>query len=71
MKNKELLEILMLTGDRTLVEASPYDKVWGIGLVEDDPRALNRETWLGTNWLGEVLTELRNNLRNENISTKT
>ncbi len=58
-QNDDLQEILLQTEGTTLVEASPYDKIWGIGLKESDPRALNRETWRGTNWLGEVLTEVR------------
>lgn len=62
-QNSYLLEQLLATGDKTLVEASPYDTVWGIGLTENDPRALSRDTWQGTNWLGEVLTRLRNELK--------
>lgn len=58
-QNADLKEMLLQTKGTTLVEASPYDKIWGIGLNESDPRALNRETWRGTNWLGEVLTEVR------------
>lgn len=46
----------------TLVEASPYDKIWGVGLHADDPRILRRETWQGKNWLGETLTRLRDDL---------
>jgi predicted NAD-dependent protein-ADP-ribosyltransferase YbiA (DUF1768 family) len=38
------------------------DQLWGIGLSEKDPRALNRSTWRGRNWLGEVLTIVRINL---------
>lgn len=41
---------------KIFVEASPYDTVWGIGLAEDDPRALDPSQWQGTNWLGEILT---------------
>lgn len=55
-------QILLDTKGTTLVEASPYDRIWGIGLRKDDPRALSRSTWLGTNWLGETLTKLRDDL---------
>lgn len=58
-QNPKLLEALLATSGTTLVEASPVDKIWGIGLAEDDPRALNRDAWLGKNLLGKVLTEIR------------
>lgn len=61
--NQKLLDILMATDGTTLVEASPTDTIWGIGLAEDDARAYSRETWRGTNWLGEVLTQLREDLK--------
>lgn len=59
-QNPDMKRILMSTGNTTLVEASPYDKVWGIGLDENDPRALEESKWLGENLLGKALTELRN-----------
>lgn len=43
----------------TFVEASPYDKIWGIGLGEGDPRAADPNQWQGTNWLGDLITEVR------------
>jgi ribA/ribD-fused uncharacterized protein len=61
-QNPKLLEKLIETGDTILVEASPYDRIWGIGLSEDDPRALNESTWNGQNLLGKALTEIRNEL---------
>lgn len=45
-----------------LVEASPHDKWWGIGLAKDDPSALDKDQWLGKNWLGEILTDVRDGL---------
>lgn len=67
-QNKELFDLLMKTGDATLVEASPYDIIWGIGLSADDKRAQNRATWNGRNWLGETLTRVREDIKNSNIS---
>lgn len=54
-----LRQLLLSTGNRTLVEASPYDRVWGIGLSADDPRALNPNNWRGSNLLGKALMEIR------------
>jgi ribA/ribD-fused uncharacterized protein len=61
-QNKDLKEKLLATGDKTLVEASPYDKVWGIGLSANDPNATKPGNWKGTNWLGEVLMRVRKEL---------
>jgi len=61
-QNQDLLRKLLATSGTTLVEASPIDAIWGIGLSADDPRALDRSTWLGSNWLGEVLTSVREQL---------
>jgi ribA/ribD-fused uncharacterized protein len=62
-QNTDLKELLLATGDTTIVEASPMDRVWGIGLAEDDPQAWDRSTWRGKNWLGEVLTRVRDDIR--------
>lgn len=64
-QNQDLLDVLMATGKKTLVEASPHDRLWGIGLRSSDPRAQKRSTWLGKNWLGQVLTEVRDELRQQ------
>jgi ribA/ribD-fused uncharacterized protein len=59
----DLREFLLGTGERVLVEASPLDRVWGIGLAKDDERAANPERWRGPNLLGFALMEARERLR--------
>ncbi len=61
-QNAELLELLLATAGTTMVEASPYDRIWGIGLSANDPKAQDRATWRGQNLLGKILTELRDEL---------
>jgi ribA/ribD-fused uncharacterized protein len=58
-QNADQRELLFATRGTTLVEASPEDRVWGIGLAADDPRAQHRSQWLGLNLLGEALTRVR------------
>ncbi len=58
----ELRAFLLGTGDRVLVEASPVDRVWGIGLAADDERAADPEQWRGPNLLGFALMEARERL---------
>ena len=62
-QNPDLKEFLLDTGDAILVEASPYDKIWGIGL--DRETALNSriEDWNGENLLGCALMEVRDWLK--------
>lgn len=58
-QNPMLKDILLNTGDLMLVEASPYDKIWGIGLNVNDAEITPKEEWKGTNWLGKALMEVR------------
>ncbi|MEU0967939.1 NADAR family protein [Streptomyces sp. NPDC005917] len=56
-------EFLLGTGDRVLVEASPMDRVWGIGLAATDEGAEDPARWRGLNLLGFALMEARERLR--------
>jgi hypothetical protein len=64
-QRQELAAYLLGTGDRVLVEASPVDRIWGIGLTADDPRAANPEQWRGLNLLGFALMDARTTLRGD------
>lgn len=61
--HEDLQDLLLGTGDAILVEASPYDAVWGIGMSKDDPNFLNQALW-GQNLLGQVLMDIRTVLNN-------
>lgn len=54
---------LQSTGDRIIAEASPYDRIWGIGISKDNPRALYMSAWPGTNLLGKAWMRVRDELR--------
>ena len=49
----------IISTPQTFVEASPYDRIWGIGLGEDSPGIDNPENWAGLNLLGKCLCKLR------------
>jgi ribA/ribD-fused uncharacterized protein len=58
-QHDDLLAYLRATENRVLVEASPRDRVWGIGLGETDPLAASPATWKGLNLLGFALMQAR------------
>uniref|UniRef100_UPI00037CC52A NADAR family protein n=1 Tax=Nocardiopsis halotolerans TaxID=124252 RepID=UPI00037CC52A len=58
-QNEDLREFLLGTGNRVLVEASPRDRVWGIGLGARNDHATVPERWRGLNLLGFALMEAR------------
>ena len=62
-QNEAFKEFLLSTNDKILVEASPYDTIWGIGMLETDPKAQNPSLWNGENLLGFALMEVRDELR--------
>ena len=58
-QNEKLQNFLLSTGEKILVEASPKDTVWGIGLDESSPEAIQPSKWKGENLLGFALMEVR------------
>ena len=58
-QNKTLRRLLYSVKDEVLVEASPYDKIWGIGLNSSDPRSDDPNQWLGQNLLYQQLKNVK------------
>ena len=63
LQNPELKDFLLRTGDKILVEASPRDRVWGIGMGKANENAQTPAAWRGQNLLGFALMEVRDELR--------
>ena len=61
-QNAKLREFLLSTKDKILVEASPVDKIWGIGLAASDENAHNPMKWRGQNLLGFALMRARDEI---------
>lgn len=61
-QNPDLLAWLHRTGDKVLVEASPRDNIWGIGMAASTPGVEDVRTWKGLNLLGFALGEARKQL---------
>lgn len=61
-RKPQLLAFLLGTRRRILVEASPYDRIWGIGMGKENPDAENPLKWRGQNLLGFALSETRDEL---------
>jgi ribA/ribD-fused uncharacterized protein len=55
----------MSTENMIIVEASPFDTIWGIGLHWKDDKVLDEANWLGQNLLGKALIEVRETLKNK------
>lgn len=63
-QHKKLENFLLKTNKRILVEASPVDAIWGIGMAEDHENSYNPKKWRGQNLLGFALMEVRDELKN-------
>jgi ribA/ribD-fused uncharacterized protein len=64
-QNPEMKKELLASGDREIVEASPEDRIWGIGMHETHPDILDKSKWQGTNWLGISIMRVRECIRKE------
>lgn len=62
-QNEKLRSFLLSTGEKVLVEASPRDRVWGIGMGASNPSARVPAQWKGLNLLGFALMQARARLR--------
>jgi len=62
-QNPKLLAQLLETDDKILVEASPYDPIWGIGLDENAIGIEDSNNWQGENLLGYIITDVRDNIK--------
>lgn len=69
-QNPELRKALNATAGTIIVEASPEDTVWGIGLGEHDPACLTRAKWKGENKLGYIVTMVRDCLQHQDELTQ-
>jgi ribA/ribD-fused uncharacterized protein len=61
-QNDELSDELLATGNKILVEASPYDTIWGIGMGEKEPGINDPANWKGLNLLGWSIMLVRKEL---------
>ena len=61
-QNSKLKDKLLKTVGTILVEASPWDTVWGIGRYASDPKSKFKKYWRGKNWLGYILTDVRDQI---------
>jgi ribA/ribD-fused uncharacterized protein len=64
-QNPKLKAELLKYSGLEFVEASPFDKIWGIGLAEDNPLAKNELAWEGQNLLGKVLNQVQREILEE------
>lgn len=64
-QNPELKEFLLGTGHQVLVEASPYDNIWGVKLGPNDPCIPDPHNWRGKNLLGFALMTARDILADD------
>ena len=66
-QNPQLKKTLLETRNRTLIEGSPVDKIWGVGIHWQDVDCLDESKWKGQNLLGKALMDVRSILKKETL----
>ena len=61
----ENLKKALLDTNSIIAEASPYDKIWGIGMAKSHPDSTNLSKWKGQNLLGKCLMNVREKIKND------
>lgn len=61
-QNESLKEFLLASGDTEIIEANPHDERWGVGVGINHPDLFKAEKWKGTNWMGKILMQIREEL---------
>ncbi len=62
-QNDHLKQFLVQTGESVLVEASPWDKRWGVGISMTNPAIFDKAQWGNSqNWMGDILSRIRDEL---------
>jgi len=56
-------QFLDSVGQRTIVEGADYDPVWGVKLAWDNPKIEDDSNWAGTNWLGQCIMRVREDIK--------
>ena len=65
-QNPPMMDVLLATGNKTIVEYSKYDNIWAIGMDITDPDILDESEWRGKNYLGICLMNARDILNQSN-----
>lgn len=69
-QNPKIKKELLDTGDKIICEASPYDKIWGVGLSVNNPSVYDKSKWKGLNLLGKALMRVRDDYKKNNQNHK-
>lgn len=63
LQNTDITEILLSTNNAVLAECARNDEQWGIGIDINDDSRFDTSNWKGTNLLGRILMEIRQELQ--------